>query len=71
MGKSAKGTETLALEKAMDTSIGIGRQLRQIQPGIKNKSSTEREKGGSQHSTNSLANQQLLGTYDKQAQSRQ
>ncbi len=31
--KSAKSAETIALENAMDTAIGIGRQLRQIQTG--------------------------------------
>jgi len=32
--KSAKSTETIALENAMDTAIGIGRQLHQIQTGM-------------------------------------
>ena len=31
--KSAKSAETVALENAMDSAIGIGRQLRQIQTG--------------------------------------
>jgi len=35
--KSAKSAETIALENAMDTAIGIGRQLRQIQTGIVDK----------------------------------
>ena len=32
--KSAKSAETIALENAMDTAIGIGRQLCQIQTGM-------------------------------------
>jgi hypothetical protein len=35
--KSAKSAETIALENVMDTAIGIGRQLRQIQTGIVDK----------------------------------
>jgi hypothetical protein len=35
--KSAKSSETIALENVMDTAIGIGRQLRQIQTGIVDK----------------------------------